>query len=67
MVIVQIALGLQYLPVSPLGYGLYLVAPAYALLSIAVSLEEGRPLRSVLLEPAVIMVLLLFLAFAFGG
>lgn len=67
MVIVQIALCLQYLPVSPLGYGLYLVAPAYALTNGAVSLEDGRPFRSVLLEQGVIMVLLFLMAFAFGG
>jgi len=67
MATVQIALCLQYLPVGPLGYGLYLVAPVYGLISLAITLEEGRPLRPALVEPAVIMVLLVLLAFLFGG
>jgi hypothetical protein len=67
LVTVQIALGLQYLPVSALGYGLYLTAPVSAMISVAVSLEEGRPLRPALVEPAVIMVLLLLLAIIIGG
>jgi hypothetical protein len=67
LVVVQIAIGLQYLPVSPLGYGLYLVGPGYAITNAAVSLEEGRTLRSFWLEPVVIVVLLMLLAFAFGG
>lgn len=67
VILVQIAIALQYLPVSPLGYGLYLVAPAYALTSAAVSFEEGRSLRSFWVEPAVVVVLLILLAFAYGG
>jgi hypothetical protein len=66
-VVVQIALGLQYLPVSPLGYGLYLVAPAYALTQIGVMVEEGRPFRSVWLGPVIIMVILVLVAFFLGG
>ena len=67
LVILQIAIGLQYLPVSPLGYGLYLVGPAYAITTAAVSIEEGRSLRSFWPEPVVVLVLLVLLAFAFGG
>jgi len=67
LVTVQIAVALQYLPVSPLGYGLYLVAPVYAMISLAVVVDERRPLRPALAEPVIIMVILLILAFLFGG
>jgi hypothetical protein len=61
LVIVQIATGLQYLPVTPIGYGLFLVAPAYSLTSFAVLIEEGRPVRSAWPGPLIIMVLLVAL------
>lgn len=66
LVIIQIATGLQYLPVTPLGYGLFLVAPAYGLTSFAVSIEEGRPVRSAWLGPLVIMVILVALGLLFS-
>ncbi len=67
LIIVQVATGLQYLPVGPLGYGLFLVAPAYGLTSFAILIEEGRPLRSAWLGPLAIMVLLVLLGLFFGG
>lgn len=67
LVVTQIATGLQYLPVKPLGYGLFLIAPAYALTSLAVSMEEGHPFRSAWPGPLIIMVILVFLGFVFGG
>ncbi len=67
LVIAQLAVGLQYLPVTPIGYGLFLVAPAYGLTSFAVLLEEGRPIRSAWLGPSVIVVLLVALGFVFSA
>ncbi len=67
LVIVQIATGLQYLPVTPLGYGLFLVAPAYALTSFAVLIEDGRPLRSAWAGPLTIMVILVALGLVFSA
>ncbi len=67
LVIIQIATGLQYLPVTPIGYGLFLVAPAYGLTSFAVSIEEGRAVRSAWLGPLIIMVLLVALGLVFSA
>ncbi len=67
LVIIQLAIGLQYLPVTPVGYGLFLVAPAYGLTSFAVLLEEGRSIRSAWLGPSVIVVLLVALGLVFSA
>lgn len=57
-VVSQLAVGLHYLPLSPLRFGLLLLAAAYGLTSLAAGLEEGRGLRFVWLEPLVMAVLL---------
>lgn len=55
LVCTQIAAALHYLPLSPISYGLLLIAPAYALTSLFASLNEGEPLRQAILEPVVVM------------
>ena len=67
LLIAQLAIGLQYWPVSPLSYGLILLGPAYALTSVAGSLEEGRPWRSSMAEPVAMLVITWFLALALKG
>jgi hypothetical protein len=67
LVVGQIAAGLHYLPLSPLQFGLVLLGPAYALTSVAVTLEEGRPLRSEWIEPALMLVSLWLLALLVRG
>lgn len=64
LIIAQLAIGLQYWPVSPLAYGLILLGPAYAITSIAGSLEEGRPWRTLLIEPVVMLAITWSLALA---
>ncbi len=66
LVIGQITIGLYYWPLSPVRFGLLLLAPAYALIGIASSLEENTSFRDVYLEPLVVMVLLILLAFVIG-
>lgn len=58
LVIAQLAIGLHYWRISPLKYGLVLLAPAYALLTLATGLEEGRPIRQILVEPLVMLVII---------
>jgi len=53
---VQLAAGLHYLPISPVRYGILLLAPLYALTNLAASLAEGMPLRLAMVEPAVMLV-----------
>jgi hypothetical protein len=63
VIISQVALGLHYLPLSPLSYGLILLGAAYALTSIAGSVIEHRPWKLLWVEPAVITGLMFLLAF----
>lgn len=59
----QLAIGLHYLPVTPLRFALLLLGPAYAATSLAGSIEEGRPVKTFWLEPAVMLGLMAALAF----
>jgi hypothetical protein len=59
----QIAMALHYWPVSPIRFGLILLGPSYALTSVVGGLEEGRPVRSWLVEPVVMLSLIWGLAF----
>lgn len=62
----QLALGLHYWPISPLGFGLALIGPAYGLTTLAGAIEEGRPGRTLWVEPAVMTIFFWLLAFVFG-
>lgn len=66
IVIGQLGLGLFYLPLKPLSYGLLLTGSAYALTSVAGSLEEKKPWRGLWLEPVVMLSATLVLAMLFG-
>ena len=61
----QIAVGLHYWPVSPVSFGLILMAPAYGLTSLAGAIEEEGAGQIFWVEPAVMVVALLLLAFIF--
>ncbi len=63
----QLAMGLHYLPLSPLAFGLVLLGPAYALTSAAGSLEEGAPRHTLWIEPAIMLAVLWGLALLFGS
>jgi hypothetical protein len=63
----QVVIGLQYWPLPPLPYGLILTGLAYALTSIAGSIEDGRTWPALLIEPGIVMGLLWFLAFILRG
>lgn len=55
LVCAQIAAGLHYLPLSPVSFGLLILAPAYALTSFIANLSEGETLRRAMIEPAVVL------------
>jgi len=67
LVIGQIGMGLHYWPISPLAYGLILLGPAYALTSLAGSIEENRSWRTLWIEPAVMLAVLWVLALISAG
>jgi hypothetical protein len=57
LVAAQLGAALHYLPLTPVRFGLALLAPLYALTVLSVSLAEGNPFRRAFLEPAVMLVL----------
>lgn len=61
-VISQLAVGLHYLPLTPLQYGLFLTAPAYALTSLAGNWEDNRLGISLWIEPALMLLVVWALA-----
>jgi hypothetical protein len=62
LVVGQLAAALHYLPLSPLRFALLVLGPAYALASVAGALEEGRPWRSLWVEPVTMLAILWGLA-----
>jgi hypothetical protein len=65
IIVGQVAVGLHYWPVSPVSFGLVLMAPAYGLTSLAGAIEEEGAGQTYWVEPAVMVVALLLLAFFF--
>jgi hypothetical protein len=55
LVSAQLAAGLHYWPLSPLQLGLVLLGPLYGLTSLAYGLSQDVPIRSALIEPAIIL------------
>ncbi len=63
----QVSAALHYLPLSPLRFGLVILGLAYALASVAGSLEEGRSWRVLWVEPAIMLAILWGLAVGLRG
>jgi hypothetical protein len=57
LVAAQLGAALHYLPLSPVRFGLALLAPLYALTILAVSLADGHPFRRAFLEPTLMLLL----------
>jgi hypothetical protein len=55
LICAQIAAGLHYWPLSSLQFGLVVLAPLYALTTLASGLSEDLPWRNALTEPGVIL------------
>jgi hypothetical protein len=63
LVVGQIAVGLHYLPLTPVSFGLLLLGPTYALTSLAARSSEGRPWGEVIGEPVIMLVLVWGMAY----
>jgi len=63
IVIGQAAVGLHYLPLSPLRFGLFLVGLTYALISLASGIEDPNERKNIWIEPAIMLVILWGIAF----
>ena len=55
LIVAQIAAAFHYWPLSPVTYGLAILAPAYSLTSLAGALSEGEPLRRAIIEPGIVL------------
>lgn len=55
LAVLQVATGLFYLPLKPLQFGLILTGITYALVTLAGSIEEKRPVNALWFEPLLIM------------
>jgi hypothetical protein len=62
LTIAQLGLGLHYLPISPLRYGLILTGSAYCLTSLALAFEEKKSGTGIWLDPAITGAVVLALA-----
>ena len=62
LIVAQIAVGLHYLPLSPLRYGLILIAVVYGLVSVIAALEETQPKPGFWAEPTIMTAALIFIA-----
>jgi hypothetical protein len=63
LIATQIGTALHYWPITPVQFGLAVLAPVYALTSLAVNLLNEIPVRKALVEPIIILATLWGLAF----
>lgn len=66
LIVGQLAIGLHYLPLSPLVYSLLLLGLGYGLTSLAVAVEENRSWRVLWVEPLVMTLAIWMLAWLVG-
>jgi hypothetical protein len=57
LIVGQLAVAFYYWPLSPIGFGLAILGPAYALTSLFSSLIEERPLPQTLFEPVMTIII----------
>jgi hypothetical protein len=63
---IQLAAGLHYWDLSPIRYGIFLLAPLYALTNLAAALLDGVPLRRAMVEPLMMAFFVLGAGIFFG-
>lgn len=63
LIATQLGTALHYWPITPVQFGLAVLAPVYALSNLAVNPIEEVPLRQAVIEPTIILALLWGLAF----
>jgi hypothetical protein len=66
LALIQFAAAMHYWPLTPLRYGLVVLAPAYALAALSVNLRQEMPPRRAVTEPMVSLLLVWTLAFFFA-
>jgi hypothetical protein len=66
LVVAQLSVALHYLPLTPVQFGLAILAPLYALTLLAERLIKGDPVRRAFAEPAIMLALFWGLAVWLG-
>lgn len=66
IIVAEVAVGLHYLPVSPIQYGLLLVGIAYSLTSLVTAILESRKNLALWGEPAGMLAVVLILSIFWG-
>lgn len=61
LLVMQVMVGLHYLPVPPVSFGLFLAGPAYALTAMAALAEEGNSWRTLWIEPLLMLLVFVLL------
>jgi hypothetical protein len=54
LIIAQAAIGLYYLPLAPVRYGLVLLGIAYGMVELAIALQPGRWERTIIIGPVLV-------------
>jgi len=65
--VAQVALGLHYLPIQPLSFGLVLVGFAYPLTLLIIAYKQGKRGLNLLIEPLILFIFLFLLALITNG
>ncbi len=63
----QLTIGLHYLPIKPLTFGLLLVAIAYPITILVTGFNENKKDKTIFIEPAVLFIFLVLLAIFTNG
>jgi hypothetical protein len=63
LITIQIASALHYWPISPVAYGLAILAPTYALTNLIGSLVDRGPKFNAIFEPFIILIIIWTMAF----
>jgi len=63
VIIAQFAAALHYWPISPVSYGLALLAPAYSLTNFMANIADGQTPRQAVTEPGLVLLVIWGIAF----
>ncbi|MEA3327903.1 MAG: hypothetical protein U9R53_11470 [Chloroflexota bacterium] len=66
LIVSEIAVGLNYLPFTPIQNGMILVGMAYALTSFVIGIKENRQSTAFWVEPVFMLVLMILISFIWG-
>ncbi|MFC1997277.1 hypothetical protein ACFLXI_06685 [Chloroflexota bacterium] len=63
LIMAQITIAAFYLPLAPISFGLFLLGPAYGLISIVGNLGDDKSFKKVIPEPLAVLFIFWFLAY----